>query len=304
MMDFGVNLSFAPKRWPEPEAWARIVREDMGLDLVQFSFDLLDPWWPDPARIQQAERVRASAEASGITIHSAQIGISSYTFNGLLHPDPAVRDLGVTWWTRAIDVAAAMGAQAVGGPLGALTSSSAAAAGERERAYQEALPIIADLADRAGAAGLRALLVEPTPQAREIPSSMAESVRLTRDLSGQCRVPVEYVLDIGHALYEPLYGPEARLAEWFEAVGSHIGILHLQNTDFQSDSHWGWPDARGVYSVSEFADQVRSAGLDAIPIFLEVFYPFELADDLVLANAVSSVQHCLRELGLGPRANS
>jgi D-erythrulose 1-phosphate 3-epimerase len=295
-MEFGVNLSFAPKRWPEPEAWARIVREDMGLDLVQFSFDLLDPWWPDPPRIQQAHRVRAAAEAAGITIHSAQIGISSYTFNGLLHPDPVVRDLGVTWWTRAVEVAAAMGAGAAGGPLGALTSSSALVEGERERAYQDVLAIIVKLADRAGAAGLRGLLIEPTPQAREIPSSIAESVRLMRDLEGQCRVPVKYVLDIGHALYQPLYGPEARLAEWFEAVGPHTGILHIQNTDFQSDSHWGWPDARGIYSVADFADQVRTAGLDTVPIFLEVFYPFEFSDDLVLANAVSSVEHCRREL--------
>jgi sugar phosphate isomerase/epimerase len=295
-MDFGVNLSFAPKRWPEPEAWARIVREDMGLDLVQFSFDLLDPWWPDPARLQQAERVRAAAQAAGITIHSAQIGIASYTFNGLLHPDPVVRDVGVTWWTRAIEVAAAMGAGAVGGPLGALTSSSTLVEGERERRYDDVRAIMAGLADRAAAAGLRALLVEPTPQAREIPASIAESVRLMRDLDGECRVPVEYVLDIGHALYQPLYGPAARLGEWFAAVGSHIGILHIQNTDFQSDSHWGWPDARGVYSVSEFAEQVRAAGLDATPTFLEVFYPFELADDLVLTNAVSSVRHCLAEL--------
>ncbi len=297
-MEFGINLSFAPKRWPEPEAWARIVREDMGLTSVQFSFDLLDPWWPDPARLEQAERVRRAAEAFGLTIHSAQIGIASYTYNGLLHPDPALRALGETWWERAIEVAAAMGAGAVGGPLGALTATSSAVAGERERVHEEAVATIARLAERCAAAGLGALLVEPTPQGREIPASIAESVRLAHDLAGRTRVPVQYVLDIGHALYEPLYGPGVQLGDWFAAVGDHIGILHLQNTDFQSDSHWGWPDSRGHYDVAAFAHEVHAAGLDAVPVFLEVFYPFESADALVHANAVSSVKHCVEELGL------
>ena len=297
-MEFGINLSFAPKRWPEPEAWARIVREDMGLESVQFSFDLLDPWWPDPTRLRQAERVREAADAFGLAIHSAQIGIASYTYNGLLHPDPDLRALAVTWWERAIEVAAAMGAGAVGGPLGALTAASSAVAGERERIHAEVVATVERLAERCAAAGLTALLVEPTPQAREIPSSLAESVRLADDLNAGSRVPVQYVLDIGHALYEPLYGPGVRLSEWLEALGAHIGILHIQNTDFQSDSHWGWPDARANYDVAGFAEEVRAAGLDSVPVFLEVFYPFESADGLVHQNAVSSVQHCVKELGL------
>jgi hypothetical protein len=38
-MPFGVNLSFCVKRWVTPEVWAPLVREDLGLDLVRFSFD-------------------------------------------------------------------------------------------------------------------------------------------------------------------------------------------------------------------------------------------------------------------------
>jgi sugar phosphate isomerase/epimerase len=294
-MTFGINLGFAPKRWPEPEAWARLVREDMGLDAVQFSFDLLDPWWPDPARLNQAERVRAAAEKYGLEIHSAQIGIASYTFNGLLHPEPELRALAEEWWERAIEVSAAMGAGAVGGPLGALTHSSALAAGERDRIHAEAVAAIGRLAERAAAAGLTALLVEPTPQGREIPSSIAEAARFADDVR-DAAVPVQYVLDIGHALYEPLYGSGGTLAEWYAAVGADIGILHVQNTDFQSDSHWGWPDPRADYDLAGFAAEAHAAGLDGVPVFLEVFYPFEWSDDLVHANAVSSVEHCLKEL--------
>ncbi len=38
----GINTCFAVKRWPQPQRWAAVVRDDLGLDLVQHSFDLVD----------------------------------------------------------------------------------------------------------------------------------------------------------------------------------------------------------------------------------------------------------------------
>ena len=31
----GINTCFAVKRWPQPERWAALVRDELGLDLVQ-----------------------------------------------------------------------------------------------------------------------------------------------------------------------------------------------------------------------------------------------------------------------------
>jgi sugar phosphate isomerase/epimerase len=118
-MDFGINLGFAIKRWPQPEEWASVVREQLGLDLVQFSFDLLDPWWPEHDRL--ATRTRAAADEHAIRIHSAQVGLAKYTYNGLLHPDPDARSASVEWWRRGIDVAVELGCVAMGGPVGAIT---------------------------------------------------------------------------------------------------------------------------------------------------------------------------------------
>ncbi len=38
----GINTCFAVKRWPQPERWATLVRDEFGLDLVQHSLDLVD----------------------------------------------------------------------------------------------------------------------------------------------------------------------------------------------------------------------------------------------------------------------
>jgi D-erythrulose 1-phosphate 3-epimerase len=291
---FGINLGFAIKRWPQPQQWARVVRDELDLDTVQFSFDLLDPWWPEHETL--AARAREAADAYGITIHSAQVGLAMYTYNGLLHPDPDARAAAVEWWHRAFRIAAELGASAMGGPVGALSIPELDEPAVRERRYGELVETMRILAEDARAAGLDALLVEPTPLPREIPSSIAESVRLADDLEGAA-VPLQYVLDVGHALFRPLYGSEATLSDWLEPLAASIGVLHVQNTDFEGDSHWGWPDVRGRFDVAGFGADVRAAGLSHLPIFLELFDAFEADDAEVLARTRSSVEYCRQSLG-------
>lgn len=297
-MQFGINLGFAVKRLPGASEWARFVREKLRLDIVQFSFDLIDPFMPLATRTALAAQVRQAARDFDLTIHSAQVGLACYTYNGLLHPDQSAREAALQWWLNAVEVAAALEVSAVGGPLGAMSVPEAHQPHLVERRYQDLLAALTRITEAAQRAGLRAVLVEPTPLKREVPYTVEQAVRLQADLRGRAALPVEYVLDIGHALYQPLYGPDATLEAWFNAVGQHIGVLHLQNTDFQSDSHWGWPDARADYPVDQFAAQVRAASLEHVPVFLEVFYTFEADDDSVLANTISSVEHCKAALGL------
>jgi D-erythrulose 1-phosphate 3-epimerase len=289
----GINLSFAVKRWPEPEAWSAFVRDELGLELVQFSFDLLDPWWPDDLAVPLAQRVRAAAAGHGLTIHSAFVGLAAYTYNALLHPDAAGREAARRWYERAIDRAADMGARAVGGPVGGLSVVAARDAGTRRARYEELLTTLHGLAAHAEARGLAALLIEPTPLPREVPWTVAEAITLLDDL-GATAVPVQYCLDVGHALYEPLYRDEARLEPWLDALGGRVGLVHLQQTDGQGDSHWGFT-RDGIVRPAEVAALMRRYGVEA-PLVLEVFYPFEMADEDVRADVVASVAACKRAL--------
>jgi D-erythrulose 1-phosphate 3-epimerase len=290
-MDVGVNLCFAIKRWPEPEEWARIVRDELGVASVQFTMDLIDPWWPADLRAAMAARARSEAAARGIAIHSVQIGLAGYTYNGLLHPDAAAREIAEDWWRRSIDMAAELGAGAVGGPVGALSIADAASADRRAALYEEVVGRLGDLAAHAAESGLEALLVEPTPLPREIPSTVEEARRLVADTAGGA-VPIRFVLDVGHALYRPLYGEDASLGPWLSELRDSIGVLHLQNHDYRADAHWGWPDPRGSYDPAGFFEDVRAAGLDQVPVFIEVFSPFEQADDEILPLIRSSLAAC------------
>lgn len=295
----GVNLCFAVKRWNTPEAWAAFAREELGVDQVQFTFDLLDPWWPELERSAVIERIRKAADANGLRIHSAYVGLAHYVPSGLLDADANARAAAACWWKRAADVAAQLGAQAVGGPLGTIGIADAADPRIREKRYQDLIDAVETIARYAHDVGLQEFLIEPTPIAREVPATIDECVRLSTDLAERGADNIGFVLDTGHALYQPLYGSGASVEQWIQRLGSQIRMVHLDNTDGQGDPHWGWPDERGTFDVAAFGRSMRAVGLGDVPVMLEVYPRFEDDDEAVRELIVSSVRHCRAELADG-----
>ena len=56
----GINNCFAVKRWPDPGDWAAIVKNDLGLDTVELSLDLLEGPDTPAGRDRLAEQTRAA----------------------------------------------------------------------------------------------------------------------------------------------------------------------------------------------------------------------------------------------------
>ena len=297
-MQFGTNLSFAVKRWVEPEAWAAVVRHDLGLDLAQFSFDIVDPWWPESLRASLATRIRRACEAEGITLHSAFVGLAHYTYNQLLHPTDEGRVAARQWYRNAIDFAGDLGVEAVGGPAGALSADEARDEAVSQRRYQALIDDLRALSEYGRSRGLKALLVEPTPLEREFPWTVDGAVRMADDLAGTTAIPVQYCFDWGHAIYRPLYGEEgARTLPWLTALKNHIGQIQLQQSDGQLDRHWGFTHDDGIVDPEAVVDELRQAGLTDRPVFLEVFYPFEWTNDQVLDDMKQTVRVCAPAFG-------
>jgi D-erythrulose 1-phosphate 3-epimerase len=283
----GVNLSFCVKRWVTPELWTRIVRERLDLDLVQFSFDVVDPTWPDELLADLAADIRRHTDDQGITVHSAFIGLAHYTFNQMLHPEPRIRDLAEEWLRRAYRFAALAGIPRVGGPLGAMASRLDGHEPESisEMDYSDLITRMMRLGEAAAAEGITELMVEPTPMRREWPWTPAQAARMAADVAASA-VPWNFCLDWGHGTFEPLYGRyRARMDDWYHTLGPRIGAVHIQQTDFQYDRHWDFTEP-GRIDPREVAAMHRKTGLDSRPVFLEVFYPFE-RDDASILDAVS-----------------
>lgn len=288
-MTFGINLSFCVKRWVTPELWAPIVSDELGLRDVQLSLDLVDPMWPDRVLAASAEAIRRETGNHGIRIHSAFIGLAHYTFNQLLHPYEDVRDYAEAWLIRAYRFAALAGITSVGGPVGAVAATRNG--GDRrqiaEADYADLIIRLRRLTETAAEEGLEELYIEPTPLRRECPCTIEQALRMMADLDGG-PVPWKYCVDWGHGTFEPLYGKGAGMGPWLNGLREYIGIIHIQQTDFQYDRHWDFTETGNVEPWAAAALH-RAAGLEHCPVFLEVFYPFERNDASVLEAVRRSV---------------
>ena len=117
----GINNCFAVKRWPDPADWASIVRDDLGLDTVELSLDLLAGPDTPAARDRMAEQTRTALARHGLRADTVFTGLAAYSLNLLMHPDAEHRAAARRWYQQVIDLTAQLGAIAAGGHVGTLT---------------------------------------------------------------------------------------------------------------------------------------------------------------------------------------
>src|SRR5258708_26252394 len=157
-LHLGINTCFAVKRWPEPEQWLGIVKDELGLHCCQFSLDLVDPLLDESATAAYAGAVKAHAEAHGILLHSTFTGLAAYSWSQLLHPDESMREAAMRWYERAINFTAGLGALGTGGHIGALSVPDAADEDRKRSLISELQDRLAYLSRCSAGLGLQFLL--------------------------------------------------------------------------------------------------------------------------------------------------
>lgn len=294
-MKLALNTSFAVKRWMKPEQQAAMIRDDFGIDVIQFSWDFIDPWWPENLRRKMAEKFRKAYEDKGVKIASTFGGNAAYAFAGMLAPEIEQREAGFEFWKRAIDLTIELGCDVMGQPAGSLNYDDARNPERREELYQELLGRFRELAAYGREKGLKEIQVEAVPLFTEIPYDPEGSIRLMKDLEGT-DIPIRLLLDWGHALFKPLLKEKADIKLWFNTCAPYVGGIHLQQTDGEWDRHWDFTK-EGIVTPQLMKEATAEAGLDDIYQYLEVVTIYEDDDDAVYDRMKRTMDYLHRNLG-------
>ncbi len=287
-MRFGVNLSFAIKRWPSPDEWAPFVKYKLGLDYVQFTFDLIDPFWPKERVRTFVRSIKKAVKKYGINIDSCFGGLAYYTYNMLLHPQVEAREVALNWWKRAIDLTSELGVEKMGAPFGAMSVIEYSDSKLKQERYDFLVNSLMRIADYAYSKGIRTILLEPTPIKRELFWDKNSINKVLNDLRF-AKSKFSLVFDVGHFLFKPIYGNNSTLSPWIKELKDKIEIIHLQQTNGERDCHWDF-SKEGMVNLNNLAIILRKNNLDNVPIFLETFYDFELSDRIVEENMIKSIK--------------
>ena len=296
----GINTCFAVKRWPRPADWAPIVREHLGLRLVQHTFDLVD-LSVDSAEIErQAEDLTWTAKDLDLDVASTFTGLAAYSSNLLLAPDAETRAASRAWYAAAIRFTAAIGAQITGGHLGAFSVHDWNDAVAHADRWSDLKQSLAGLAAIASEAGLEALVVENLAAARE-PSTMAMLADLLTT-GGEGHVPIRACIDVGHMCVPGTEGDDRDPYAWLRHLGAHAPMVQLQQSDAAGDHHWPFTpahDGDGRIDPDRVLAALIESGARRTDLILEVIPPFEQADGEVLQDLVVSVDRWRDALARG-----
>ncbi len=294
-MKLGLNLSFAVKRWVEPVQLARMCKDDFGVQHIQFTWDLIDPWWPDEKRDIIVLEYKNAFEDAGLSIDATFGGLAAYSYTQLLSPSEVQRDISFAFFKRAIDLSVKMGAGVMGTPVGGMSYNEARDPQRRGERYNSMLGYVRQLAAYGKEKGLKEIHIEATPLWTEFPHSPEASVQMMKDLQGT-DIPVKLLIDWGHALYKPLLNEQADMALWLKACAPYVGAIHLQQTDGMLDRHWDFTK-EGIVTPELIKKATKDAGLDDIVQYLEVVTIFESQDDEVYKGMKETMDYLHKALG-------
>jgi D-erythrulose 1-phosphate 3-epimerase len=287
----GINTCFAVKRWPEPKRWAEIVRDRLGLDLVQHSLDLVDLDAPRPLVERQAAAVRAACDQAGLELHSTFTGLAVYSSNLLLHPDPDLRAPAEGWYRQAIAFTATVGA-GHRRPRGRLQRCRLARPAAPGRARGRAPRRSQTAGGRRPAGRARgAVRREPRRSPRTVDHGRAAAVAQR----GRRRARPGPALPRRRTPVRPRHhGSRSGPHTWLERLGGRAPVVQLQQSDAAADHHWPFTRQRNASGRIE-ADQALAAldasGASGTALILEVIPPFEQDDDEVVQELEESVAY-------------
>jgi sugar phosphate isomerase/epimerase len=291
-LQLGINTCFAVKRWPRPDDWAPVVRETLGLQIVQHSFDLAD-LTAAPGRVAaQADALRRAVETHDLVLHSTFTGLAAYSANLLLAPEAAERDAAEDWLKSAIGFTAEVGGRATGGHVGCFSVPDWLDPARRAELWSGLQAALSRLATDAHTAGLEYLVVENLAVARE-PSTMA-TIRDLLDDGADERVPVRLCLDLGHMCVPGTTGPDRDPYAWLRELGRRAPMIQLQQSDAEGDHHWPFTadkNAVGRIAADLVIEALGEGGVEESVLLLEVIPPFEQDESEVLGDLQASVEY-------------
>ncbi len=298
----GVDICFGKKRWPEAKHWSKIVKEELGLKLVEFDSDYLDPLFVSaPARFQIADETREIVEANNIQMHSYFTGTMTHCVNLLSHPDKRVRKDGYRWVEEAIHLATHLGVKGIGGHFDTIATPDWQNSKRYRFFINNIVESLISLSRVAKKENHQFMLLEQMYSPSEVPYTIEQARWLFSLINEGADVPVLPVIDIGHACSQN-FSPDKEQNDpyvWLDSLGRQAPVIHLHQTTLKESCHWPFTreyNKMGIIHPEKVLEALENSGVRETNLILEIFFPLGCSDKQVIKDMVESVEYWRRYL--------
>ncbi|MFH1400051.1 MAG: TIM barrel protein [Nanoarchaeota archaeon] len=236
-ISLGINTGFALNRYPTAEGWTRVVREDLDLDTVQFTADLLNASLPADIIEAQILDVQKWCKKRKITVEHTFT--SAFTrVNHLSHPDPKIREYWIEWFKRFATISARLGATSMGSHFGILGVDDLKDPERRGRRLKENIEGWHRIAAHAKNQGLKYLCWEPMSIPREYGETLEETRRIHQAVNDGISLPMKLCLDVDHGDVSSAHPDDTDPYAWLRTFGAESPIIHIKQSTKNKGGHW------------------------------------------------------------------
>ncbi len=300
-IQLGINNCFAIGRFPEPEEWLRVVKDELGLGHVQFSYDLLDPVIIEDEIFKSTCRyIKMLADEMNVSIDTGITGEVVHKFNFLMDPDPALRRCYVRWYEKMIRAGSLLGVEGSGVYMGTLSRKDQENPGRREFITNVLIEEIVHLTSVSEEVGQKYLLWEPMSIPREFPCTIDVTKEMLERANRSSRVPVRLCLDVGHGYIRSGDPRDSDCYAWLRELAHLSPTIHMQQTDGKGSRHWPFTEEYnkiGVIVPEKVFESIEKAGSKKAIIVFEFFYSAHaIPDESALDNLKASVEYWQKAL--------
>ncbi len=296
-INFGTDNCFCLKRWPETEDWMNIIKNDLGLDIIQFDSDFLDPLFiSEKVSLEIAGEIKETAEKKDIILHNYFTGEMTHKVNLLSHPDKRIRDDSIKWVEKAIKIASKMGVKGIGGHFDTIPSNVVNEK-KKYRYYQDRLvENFIHFSELAFLENHEVLMLEQMYSPAEVPYTIKQTYEILEKINKRSKIKVSPVIDVGHSCcHNHDHLPEdIDPYNWIKEFGSVAEVIHLQQTTRTTSMHWPFTksyNARGIIDAENVLRALEQSGSSENYLILEIFFPLYMNDNQIINEMIDTIEY-------------
>ena len=117
-LKLGLHLGYASTRYYEPKIWTEMVRNEFGLNYVQFTSNLLETTLPNHIISDEIDKIKFFSKKHNIKIDHT---FTSPRSNFLAHSNSDINKYWSNWFKKFLWISKELGAEGVGSLLGIMS---------------------------------------------------------------------------------------------------------------------------------------------------------------------------------------
>jgi sugar phosphate isomerase/epimerase len=267
----GINAGFATNRYPEPDDWARIVGEELGLHSVMFVADLLSMFYPDEIISEEIDKINALKQQYDFSIDS--VFPAAFTrVNHVCHPNPKIREQWVQYLMRLMRTGAALGAQMGGGHFGIMAVRDYEDGARRERVTETAIENWHRIAEVGKELGFECLIFEPMSVPREFACTIDSTHELLDRVNRDIAIPMKLCLDVDHGDVASDDPRDIDPYAWLTEFATVSPVVHIKQSSRDKSGHWPFTpenNKRGIIAPDKVLAALEEGGAEDVTLCFE-----------------------------------